>query len=62
MKYRAIGKKADDQHTIPLCPWHHQHGRANNPSAHGHPKAFEEMYGTQEELLRLTNEILEAAK
>ena len=59
IKYRAMGKKADDAHTIPLCPRHHQHGTKEHPSAHSHPKLFAEKYGTQEELLEMTNALLE---
>lgn len=61
-KYRAIGKKADDAHTIPLCVWHHTGGHPDIDSAHGQPKAFAQLYGTQEELLEMTNKMIEAAK
>lgn len=59
IKYRAMGKKADDKFSIPLCPAHHQHGR---PSVHGNPKEFADTFGTQEELLEMTNKMIEAAK
>ena len=60
LKYRATGKKADDTHTIPLCPCHHQHGNIHHPSVHGQPAEFESRFGTQEELLSATNKMIEA--
>lgn len=59
IKYRAMGKKADDEHTIPLCVWHHTGGNPDIHSVHGRPLAFRTLYGTQEELLELTNKRLE---
>jgi hypothetical protein len=56
LKYASLGKKATDEHTIPLCYHHHQ-------GIHGiHTigmRAWEQSYGTQEELLRYTNDLLE---
>jgi hypothetical protein len=62
IKYRGMGMKADDEHTIPLCPTHHQYGSRFYPSVHGQPKIFAERYGTQEELLEMTNKLIEAAR
>lgn len=62
LKYRAMGKKADDAHTIPLCVWHHTGGHPSIDSVHHHTAAFKRMYGTQEELLDMTNKMIEAAK
>ncbi len=59
IKYRATGKKATDEHTIGLCPLHHQYGTTDKPAIHTQPKAFIERYGTQEYLLEETNNLLE---
>jgi len=59
IKYRAMGKKAHWSHTIPLCPDHHSSGGGRGyPSVHRHPNDFEKLYGTQEELLEKTNNLL----
>lgn len=58
IKYRAMGKKALDENTIPLCPKHHQYGSNEHPSVHGQPRLFVERYGTQEHLLEQTNRML----
>lgn len=55
-----MGKKADDENTIGLCPGHHQYGNKDNPSVHGQPKLFAEKFGTQEELLEMQNALIEA--
>lgn len=59
LKYRALGKKADDSATFGLCPTHHQWGNAEHPSIHGQPALFKSMYGTQEELLEAVNKLIE---
>jgi hypothetical protein len=58
IKYRSTGKKASFEHTIGLCPIHHQNGTKNSPGIHTHPAEFERKYGTQEELLKITNELI----
>ena len=58
LKYRSTGKKANDDNTIGLCLNHHRQGDLNNPSVHARPAKFTEMYGSQEDLLKLTNELL----
>ena len=58
LKYRSGGKRASDDDTIGLCPGHHQYGSYDHPSIHSHPKRFEELFGTQEELLNITNELI----
>lgn len=58
IKYRSTGKKASYEHTIPLCATHHQYPDHSNPSIHIDPKLFAEMYGTQEELLDITNGLI----
>ena len=62
IKYRAMGKKANDEHTIGLCVFHHTGGDKNIESAHGQPLAFRELYGTQVELLDMQNKLIEASK
>ena len=62
LKYRAMGKKADDMHTIGLCPAHHQYGTKDEPSVHRHPAEFERRFGTQDELLEATNKMIEAGR
>ena len=50
-----LGKKSDYLHTVPLCPHHH---RTSNESYHHSPKAFTEKWGTQEDLLQETKDML----
>ena len=50
IKYRSTGKKASDEHVIPLCPMHHQHG-GYGVALHAGVKEWERRYGTQEDLL-----------
>jgi hypothetical protein len=53
----GTGQKAGDDETIPLCAWHHQTG----PQAfHNGPRIFQELYGTELELLAQTNAKLES--
>ena len=61
LKYRSMGKKADDANSVGLCVWHHQ-GGSDEPSIHGTPAAFEEQFGTQEWLLDAQNKMIEAAR
>lgn len=55
IKYRATGKKANDEHTIGLCHPHHQ-GREGVHVMGMRP--WEAKYGTQTELLEITNKLL----
>ena len=57
-KYRSTGKKAYYTFTIGLCPRHHQYGTKEHPSVHSHPELFKEKYGSQEELLNTTDNII----
>lgn len=57
-KYRAMGKKAKDENTIGLCTYHHRAGCVDHPSIHVYPDLFNKKFGTQEELLKLTNELI----
>lgn len=56
LQYRSIGKKAKEY--IPLCPLHHRLGTKEHPSIHSHPEEFERRFGSQNDLLELTNELL----
>lgn len=58
LKYRSLGKKSKDEHSIGLCPCHHQYGSIDHPAIHSHPAEFEKRFGTQEELLNITNELI----
>lgn len=51
--------RADDMHTIPLCPNHHNGCVPGDISVHGTPEKFELLYGTQEHLLNVTNGLFE---
>lgn len=58
LKYRCSGKKAAWENTIGLCGRHHQYGTKEHPAIHSHPEEFERRFGTQGDLLKLTNELL----
>ena len=58
LEFRSSGKKASDDDTIGLCHNHHVNGTKEHPSVHSHPSEFERRYGTQGDLLKLTNELL----
>ncbi|MDD4892753.1 MAG: Ref family recombination enhancement nuclease [Candidatus Rickettsiella isopodorum] len=45
------GGRKDHDKVIPLCPHHHQHGTEQEPSIHPWRKRFEELYGTEQELI-----------
>jgi hypothetical protein len=60
LKFRSIGKKASDDDTIGLCYKHHAAGSYEHPAIHTHPDEFERRYGTQEDLLKITNELINA--
>ena len=55
-------KKGCHQLTIPLCPYHHQIPDNNKPpewfNFHGNRIAFEDAYGTEQQLLEFTNELI----
>ena len=61
-------KRRGHQFTIPLCPWHHrafthlsreQARETWGPSLAEGSKPFHERYGSDEELLKMTNELIE---
>ena len=58
INFRSTGKKASDEETIGLCPAHHQYGDNDNPSIHARPVQFAEKFGSQENLLKITNEMI----
>lgn len=60
LRFRSVGKRASHDDTIGLCPGHHQYGNHDHPSIHTHPERFEELFCTQEELLKITNNIINA--
>lgn len=62
LEFRSTGKKASDDNTIGLCYNHHVSGSIECPSIHSHPKEFERRFGTQRELLDLTNELINYRK
>jgi hypothetical protein len=56
------GRRRGHQFTIPLCPAHHR-GVAHDPELHGpslalSPKSFRQAFGTDEELLERTNDLI----
>jgi hypothetical protein len=53
-KFSGMGMKATSDDTIPLCYQHHR----GQFGYHTSPKAFTEKYGTQQELLDYTNQLL----
>ena len=51
-KHTGLSLRPDHQDTIPLCPEHHNMG---NESIHHNKKLFEKKFGTEKQLLILTN-------
>ena len=58
LEFRCSGKKAKWENTIGLCGRHHQYGTKEHPAIHSHPEEFERRFGTQEELLDITNGLI----
>lgn len=54
-QWSGMGKRASDEHTIPLCPIHHRHGGHGETGYHQSPKRFEQRYGSQADLLAEVN-------
>lgn len=54
----TMGGKASDFDTIPLCPFHHQHGPFGE-AVHNGKRTFEARHGTEQELLEQTKGFLE---
>ena len=55
-KHTGLSLRPPHTETIPLCPEHHNMG---NESVHLNKKAFVRIFGTEQELLELTNQKLE---
>ena len=55
----ALGKKASNFETIPLCDAHHRNG-GHGVAVHAGRKTFEARYGTERELLEQTRRELDA--
>lgn len=56
------GRRIGHDATVPLCPWHHRGVRALvviGPSLANSPRDFHRAYGSDQELLEMTNTILE---
>ena len=54
-------KRRGDKFSIPLCPFHHQGiGTGIGPSLAKQSKAFRQKYGSDDELLRWTDELFRA--
>lgn len=49
--HTGMGRRASHFETIPLCPYHH---RTGNQSFHLNPEYFNEVFGTQPQLLAET--------
>ncbi len=49
--WSGMGKRASDEHTIPLCAVHHRHSAAGEIGFHDSPAEFREQYGSQADLL-----------
>lgn len=56
IKYRATGKKASDEHTYPLCGYHHQGADGVH---HLGLREFERRFGGQDEMLEEVNSLIE---
>ena len=54
---QGMGKKASNYEVIPLCPNHHRNG-GHGIAFHAGKKAFEAKYGTQQELMDKTNQLI----
>ncbi len=61
--HHLYGKTKPDSHlfSIPLCYLHHRAGEDNDlvTSRHPHKRRFEARYGTEEELLQRTRELID---
>lgn len=56
-KGMGIGQRNTTENCLPLCPAHHQNG-GHGVAFHAGPKAFEEKFGTELELLEWMKEHL----
>lgn len=60
--HTGLALKGSDYDVIALCKIHHQGQYGSEFGYHHSPKAFEEKYGTQQELLEQMKEKVEALK
>ena len=54
----GVAMRNDDQHAIPLCPAHHRTG-GHGIALHAGIRTFEAQYGSEEELLAATHELID---
>lgn len=57
--WSAMGKRASDAHTIPLCPGHHRYGGHGEVGFHQSPAEWRERYGSQADLFVQVEEIID---
>ena len=58
--HHIIDGKRSHMKVLPLCSYHHRNGSHRHPiSRHPNKKRFEEAYGTEAELLKQVEELLE---
>ena len=55
---QGMAQRADDDDAFPLCPEHHRSG-GHGTAIHAGQEAFEDRFGTELELLALTNNLVE---
>jgi len=55
---QGVGQRASNFDVIPLCPTHHRQG-GYGVAIHAGKKAFEDKFGTENELLELTRRLLD---
>jgi len=54
----GIAQRSDNSRAIPLCHLHHRNG-GYGVAFHAGPREFERLFGTEEELLEYTHNLLE---
>lgn len=57
--WSGMGMRASHYATIPLCPAHHRYGAPPELGYHSSPRAFEQRYGSQKELLEQVRGLME---
>ena len=57
----GMGQKSDYLDVIPLCPAHHNSPMKYGVAIHAGKIAFEAVYGTEAELLRMVRDLLQEA-
>ena len=56
--WSAMGMRASDEHTIPLCAAHHRYGHQREIGFHQSPSEWREKYGSQADLLYQVDEMI----